>query len=216
MVFPPGISHGQSTDHVVWGLLSWVFQGCGDTLGYLSLVPPWPPVLNLCWMSAPLGQRGVCVCVCVCVWVCVCMYVGGTPLLIHRNSTTVSACLGCDNKSTINWLTWKQQKVLLTALEAGSPRSKWFGVCRGPPLLAVSFSGGGGKAPPSWHNHVPETTPPNPLTLGECSSTSEFERGYSNIRSIETTVKTSGPGKNKRPITEKAKQRNHRQQDLWS
>ena len=83
-------------------------------------------------------------------------------------------------------------------------------------MLAVSFSGGGGKAPPLWHNHVPETTPPNPLTLGECASTSEVERGYSNIRSIETTVKTSGPGKNKRPVMEKAKQQNHQQQRLWS
>ena len=49
---------------------------------------------------------GVCVCV-LCMCVCVC--VGGTPLLIHRNSATVSVCLGCDNKSTIHWLAWKQQ-----------------------------------------------------------------------------------------------------------
>ena len=65
--------------------------------------------------------RGVCVVCVVCVWcvwcvcvVCVCVVyvcvcVGGTPLLIHRNSATVSVCLGCDNKSTIHWLAWKQQ-----------------------------------------------------------------------------------------------------------
>lgn len=83
-------------------------------------------------------DRGVCVCVCM---------LGGTPLLIHRNSTTVSVCLGCDNKSTINWLGWKQQKVLLTAAEAGSPRSKWFGVFRVPPYAGCVLLWWRGKSP---------------------------------------------------------------------
>ena len=85
----------------------------------------------ICAGCLPYWDRGVC----VCTHACVCM-LGGTPWLIHRNSTTVSVCLGCDNKSTINWLAWKQQKVLLTAAEAGSPGSRCWqirGLLRPPP-----------------------------------------------------------------------------------
>lgn len=125
-------------------------------------------------------------------------YIVMSPQSPLNDSISVFICLGCYNKNSINWVSYKQQKFVspadlvsgesqLSFLDGSSHCSlmwqKEWGIHLEPLIRALTpFI----RTPLSWPDHLPNFAPPNMLTVGKCFSIWDWGEGDTNIPSIAT------------------------------